>query len=53
MNVSEIRPQYTYEIRAHIILLTNGCCCLEFFLHNDLKIILPNRSHKTVNWVIM
>jgi len=32
---------------------TRRCCCLEFFLHNDLKIILPNCSHKTVNWVIL
>jgi len=34
-------------------LLTNRCCGLELFLDNDLKNILPNHSHKTVNWVIM
>jgi len=43
IKVSEIRPQNTR-------LLTNGCCRLEFLLQNDLKIILPNHSRKTIHW---
>jgi len=35
--VSEVRHQNTY---ASTRLLINVCCGLEFFLHNDLKIIL-------------
>jgi len=38
--VSEIRPQNIYTKYAFTLLLTNGCSGLEFFLHNDLKIIL-------------
>jgi len=30
----------THAKYAFTRLLTNGCCGLEFFLHNDLKIIL-------------
>jgi len=38
--VSEIRPQNIYTKYAFTLLLTDGCSGLEFFLHNDLKIIL-------------
>jgi len=42
-------PEFGCWWMLDVVVKMDGCCCQEYLLQNDLKIILPDQSHKTIH----